>query len=410
MRLKAGWLLGVAGLCCVTAGAEALPPLHAEGCDIRDDAGNLVALRGANLGGGLLYEAWLVETREPAAELALWRLLGERFGPERLAELQRVWRQSWTGEDDIAACAAMGMTCVRLPFGYWLLEDLDRPGQWREEGFAELERIVSACERHGLYVILDLHGAAGGQSAEHHCGVVGSNALWTSEANQQRTVDLWREIARRYAGRAGVAGYDLLNEPMGVPDVPTLVAFYGRLISAIREVDPDHLIILEDGYKGFEGFPRPADAGWSNVAFSPHIYSFGRTTALEFEDLIGLMRAGREMQREAGVPIVVGEFGAVSMANGGTDLYRRLIREMSAAGWGWQMWCWKHPCRGPSEDLWGIANTPRAESWAPPDFAGAGYEDLLTSFGGFALEHWGTSPLVRPVIEEGLAAEVTGAR
>jgi hypothetical protein len=149
--------------------------------------------------------------------------------------------------------------------------------------------------------------------------------------------------------------------------------------------------------------------GWTNVVLSPHIYSFGRTSPAELEELFTLMRAGREMQRQAGVPVVVGEFGAVSMANGGTELYARLIREMNAAGWGWQTWCWKHPCRGSSEDLWGIMNTPVAGQWSPPDFAGGSYEDLLASFRELGLEHWGYSPLVRPVVEAGLTEEVTTA-
>jgi glucan 1,3-beta-glucosidase len=400
----------VAGLSLfLTASAwSAMPALHADGPNIVGNQGHVVALRGTNLSGGFLYEPWLLQVSKPEAELPMWSLLEQRFGPDRRAELQRVWRESWVGDDDIAACRSLGMTCVRLPFGWWLVEAEDKPGQWIESGFAQLDRVVRACERSGLYVLLDLHGAPGGQSREFITGVVGKNELWASEANQARTVALWREIARRFAGRSAVVGYDLLNEPMGAPDAGAIFSLYRRIYAGIREVDPNHLIFLEDGFKGFEKFPAPAAEGMRNIVYSPHFYPFGYTKPEQQDALLSALHKAREWQASTlRIPVVVGEFSAVSMQNGGTDIYRRYMRELNAMGWGWLTWCWKHPCEGPSEDLWGIVNTPKSGMWRPPDMMTDSFESLQQSFAGLRLENWDYSPLVRPVVEEGLKGEFT---
>ena len=81
-------------------------------------------------------------------------------------------------------------------------------------------------------------------------------------------------MARRYRDRPEVAGYDLLNEPMGAADVKTLYAVQTRLYRAVREVDLRHVIIIEDGYTGLDHMPVPAAAGWKNVMASCHHYAF----------------------------------------------------------------------------------------------------------------------------------------
>lgn len=57
-------------------------------------------------------------------------------------------------------------------------------------------------------------------------------------------INLWRVIAGRYRGNPWVAGYNPLNEPADEEWV-RLLSFYDRLVPAIREVDPDHILFLE---------------------------------------------------------------------------------------------------------------------------------------------------------------------
>jgi hypothetical protein len=390
-----------------TATARPLPRLSARGTDVVDPSGRVVYLRGTNLGYGFLYEQWATGMAADA-ELSLWRILGERFGPGKLKELQRVWRESWIGEDDVAAAASLGMACLRLPFGWWLLEDEARPGQWLEDGFAQLDRVVGACEKHGVYVLLDLHGAPGGQSAEHHTGVVGKNELWSSAQDQERTIAIWRELARRYRGRTVIAGYDLLNEPMGAPSVAALLDLYDRIYRAIREVDPATLIFLEDGYKGWENMPPPADRRWQGVVYSPHFYprywNGWFTSEKDYEGLVGQLWRWRDDQlKRLKVPVVVGEFSVWSSeCCDGPKWLRRYIAELSKMDWGWLTFCWKMPREKPDEDLWGVVDRPRGGHWTRPDIVRDDYGTLLKGFRRFSLRHWDYSPLVKPIMVEGL--------
>ena len=58
------------------------------------------------------------------------------------------------------------------------------------------------------------------------------------------------------------------------PDLPTLYLVQNRLYLAIRQVDPKHAIIFEDGYTGLDHMPTPEVVGWSNVMMSCHHYVF----------------------------------------------------------------------------------------------------------------------------------------
>jgi endoglucanase len=51
-------------------------------------------------------------------------------------------------------------------------------------------------------------------------------------------------MASRYRSNPWVAGYDPLNEPTD-KEWTRLLFFYDRIVPAIREVDPDHIIFLK---------------------------------------------------------------------------------------------------------------------------------------------------------------------
>ena len=55
---------------------------------------------------------------------------------------------------------------------------------------------------------------------------------------------LWQALAERYRGNAWVAGYDLLNEPAD-PTGEVYGRFHDRLVAAVREVDPEHIIFVD---------------------------------------------------------------------------------------------------------------------------------------------------------------------
>jgi endoglucanase len=196
------------------------------------------------------------------------------------------------------------------------------------DGFAVLDRVLERAEAHGVYVVLDLHAAPGGQSKMFPADPE-PHRLWDSVEAQQRTVALWRTIASRYRDRTIVAGYDLLNEP-DPPDGAALVDLYTRIIQAIREVDPVHLVMLEGARLGsdFSAFTTVLDA---NEALSFHIYTwFGNDAAKH-------VASDTAVAARLDVPLWCGEFGENDVASIRDQV--GLFAKQGVAGWAF--WTWK---------------------------------------------------------------------
>ena len=49
-----------------------------------------------------------------------------------------------------------------------LYADDMNPGVLKESGFKHLDRVINLCAKHGIYTILDLHTAPGGQNTDWH--------------------------------------------------------------------------------------------------------------------------------------------------------------------------------------------------------------------------------------------------
>jgi endoglucanase len=340
-----------------------LPWLHAQGTRIVDASGRPVILRGVNLGGWLVEEMWMMpfETRPPEGSgfkpikdhVTLWSTLAKRLGPTEAAGLRTALRNAWLEEPDFNRFQAAGLTCVRLPFLYDLL---DEPG-----GYAWLDRAIDWASRRGLYVVLDLHGAPGRQSKDHHTGEENIDRLFRDPAQVLATEAVWRQVARRYRDRPEVAGYDLLNEPMGASNNAALYPVMDRLYRAVRAVDARHLVFIEDGYKGVAGMPCPARMGWTNVVFSLHSYRFDAKTAQDHLDsLARLVAQVKQRQQECQVPFYLGEFNLEPQGTPAT--LGQYIATVEAQGWSWSLWTWKTVMRrgSGSNSMWGWFRSPQA--------------------------------------------------
>ena len=167
------------------------------------------------------------------------------------------------------------MNCIRIAINYRHFEDDDNPRILKTSGFKHLDRVVEACAAHGIYTILDLHTAPGGQNGGWHCdsGVHIAN-FWTHRDFQERAIWLWTEIAKHYADNPWIAGYNPLNEPADSKHT-RLVEFYDHVYKAIRNIDKRHILFFDGNTYAtdFTHFPEDAKSRWENCAFSIHDYS-----------------------------------------------------------------------------------------------------------------------------------------
>ena len=323
--------------------------IHADGIELRDGQGNPIKLRGVNLGGWLQWEGWIWGGGFTAESVILSRLQG-LVGPQEAARFEAEIYRGFVAEQDIARIAELGFNVVRVPINHRLLEDDDAPFVYKESGWEVLDRLLAWCESNGVYVVITLHSAPGGQSRLFTADPQQRNLLWQSNENQERTVALWQAIAERYRHRTIVAGYDLLNEPDPTSG-EELIAFYQRIIDVVRAVDPEHLILLEGSNfaQDFSMFSAPLTY---NQAYSFHMYSwFG-------DDRAEKLAAYSALARQHNVPLWNGEFGenTIEIIESTVALYEDPVYAIQ----GWAFWTWKKvPNRFPA-----LISIPVIDAWS----------------------------------------------
>ena len=271
-------ILGLTALVALTgrgtAAQDTLPMLHAEGTRWVDAGGAPFIPKGCNLGNWLLMEMWMngnIDTSGVDAPCDLDALWTTRFGVVGKDALLDTFRDNYITERDLQVIQSFDMNVIRLPFWHRILEDDANPFVLKPDAFKYLDRVIDWAEAHGIYVILDLHGAPGGQNVFDNSGCANQNELWDNQQFKDRTVWLWEQIATYYRDRGAVAAYDVLNEPWGSSE-----AALGDLVydihDAIRAVDPDHIVVLPGHLSGFEFYGVPASLGLSNVVHTMHWY------------------------------------------------------------------------------------------------------------------------------------------
>ncbi len=289
---------------------------------IVNENGEQIVLKGVNLGNWLLWETWMGFVPEYTEDWAYYNTLEvllDRFGEEKTNEIVKTFEDSFITEDDIAQIEKLGFNCVRVPFWYrnFMTEDLKWLAENHDDnkGFQKLDWLISICEKYGIYVMLDLHGAPGGQSKNHCTGKAGRNELYENEDMLNATVELWTTIANRYKDNETVCAYDLLNEPQnnGGYDgdynwpsesedaVSRTNKVYDILYKAIRAIDKNHIISFE-GVWSTTVLPNPNEMGYENMLYQLHLYDSEK----------GMIRYRvkelKTARKDWGVAVVVGEY------------------------------------------------------------------------------------------------------
>jgi endoglucanase len=335
-------LLLLTGLCTNTAFAQ-MSMLHAQGRSIVNAAGQVVPLVGVNLGGWFVMEKWMVplDSGSLPDTYSVMQTLDSRFGVATEQSLIKTYQQSWITTTDLDNIKNAGFNVVRAPIWwgqFYLLND-QTPSGWRADAFDMLDWLVSAAAARGIYVIIDMHGVVGGQSTSDDTGRSGQNQYWTNGNFQGDTAYMWWQIANHFKGNPTVAGYDLINEPVGTPSSDTVLNIYNELYQSIRSVDPSHMIIMEGtwGSWNWSMLPNPNVFGWTNVAYQMHEYQWNASQAQVQQ---GATNQVNDFNNHASynVPGYVGEFNDFGYGSG---TWQFSTNAWNAAGLSWTMWSYK---------------------------------------------------------------------
>ena len=274
--------------------------VHASGTEIVDGKGKPLMLRGINLGNWFEPEGYMFHfDGGPQSPREIENLTRELIGPDEAEGFWIKWREAYITEGDIHRIKQMGFNSVRVPI-HWKFFVSDS-----SEGFVLLDRLVQWARKDGIYIIIDLHCAQGGQTGTNIDDSYGYPSLYVSRLAQSYDSTLWMRIAAHYRNEPIILGYDLLNEP--IPPFPELQRYnsileplYKMMAEIIRGVDRNHILILGGAQwdSNFKVFGPPFD---KNVVYTFHKY----WTATD----ASVIREYLDFRDKYHVPIWLGESG-----------------------------------------------------------------------------------------------------
>lgn len=160
-------------------------------------------------------------------------------------------------EDDFRLISRLGFNFVRLPMDYriWI-----RDGDWEqldEAVLAEIDQAVAWGGTYGIHVMINFHRAPGYTVARP----AEPRNLWTDPEAQRVCALHWAAFARRYRGIPNQRlSFNLFNEPPAISQA-TYRAVAGIMVDAIRNEDPNRLIVADGFHWGVQPAPALRELG-----------------------------------------------------------------------------------------------------------------------------------------------------
>jgi endoglucanase len=271
---------------------------------------------------------------------------GDGHFTDRDFDLIRSWRATAV-RVPLSQAAWLGRRCPAADYAGWV------------------DAAVAKINARGMYAILDLHWSDAQGTAPCDAGcLTGQQPMPDADS-----IVFWREVAKRYANRAGVV-FGLYNEPHDVswgcwrdggckvdPSVitggalasltPYTAVGMQELYDAIREQGARNLVLAGglDWAYDLSGVVNGFALKGSNIAYDTHVYTLFHAQRSDWDGHFGLV-ADR-------YPVVSTEFGAADCSTESTE---RLLHYFEAPmgkpehRMSWTIWSWNNPgnCSQPS--------------------------------------------------------------
>lgn len=325
--------------------------VRVDGQNLIQPDGSKLFIKGTNLGNWLNPEGYMFGFGKTNSARFINEMLCQLAGEDFALEFWSQFKDNYITRKDIEFIASTGANTVRLPFHYKLFTDEDYMGLTSsQDGFQRVDSVVSWCRDNGLYLILDMHDAPGGQTGDNIDDSYGYPWLFESEKSQQLFCDIWKKIADYYKNEPVILGYELINEPIApyfenVEDLNSkLEPLHKRAVAAIREVDNNHIILI--GGAQWNGNFKPfSDSTYDDkLMYTCHRYG-GEPTP----EAIGEIIAFRD---SVNLPMYMGEIGH------NTDEWQKKFCEtMEQNNIGYTFWPYK------KIDQSCMAGIKRPENW-----------------------------------------------
>ncbi len=165
---------------------------------------------------------------------------------------------SWVGypsASDLDYLKSHGVDLVRLPIAWELMQNTLN-GPLNATYLSGLENFLTEAAARGMQVIVDLQNYGGYDpnwqqwAATNNYGNFSSaidlgQPIGSSAVPISSFVNFWTQLATALSGHAGLAGYDLMNEPQNLPNSTVWPTAAQEAVNAIRAVDMNSTIYVE---------------------------------------------------------------------------------------------------------------------------------------------------------------------
>jgi hypothetical protein len=181
--------------------------------------------------------------------------------------------------EDFAYLRSRGHLLARVPFRWERVQPkLGKPLSSVE--VSRLESSVAAAGRAGMKAVLDVHNFANYRTTASQENRIGSTRVPISAF-----LDLWHRLALRFKENPALHGFDLMNEPYGMPGGPAQWENTSQqALHTIRNAGVTRKVVYVSGYHegsagrdGIFAFVLNHPGGWitdcaSNFAYTTHAY------------------------------------------------------------------------------------------------------------------------------------------
>jgi len=285
-----------------------------------------------------------------------WTLVRTHGGPQdpRAINLLRSHWESFVTEGDLDRLRSFGVSHVRIPIGYWLVDYHPADG-FVDGGKYYLARVLGWLRSRGMKALLDLHALPCAQAADQSFTGKKSRMPWFFSDMEcyERGKRAMRKLAELIISyekdepTAGVVmGMDLVNEPDWSywESSPGIKELYHTMIPELRKLLPADKYAF---HVFFWDLPRASGAEWlasmqrldpesfGNVVYDLHLYhSFGddngpgRQWNPKVDSCKTCCRDPKILAPvvAANVSIVVGEYSLNTGFPSGPDFWREYLR------------------------------------------------------------------------------------
>jgi hypothetical protein len=300
-------------------------------------------------------------------------------------------------EDGFRTLADWGATLLRFQMVRdWHAVDGNRDlaeyDRWLEGRLDHFDKIIlPLAQKYDIMVVLDLHVPPGGRDPGLETN------MFYDDKFADHFVELWRKIAKRFKGRKGIYGYDLINEPCQRRPTSGGCDWWSlqrRAAEAIRAEDPDTPILVESNqWDSPEAFRYMSPLALTNVIYEVHMYApddFTHQRVLgtrpwtvawpnaekgwDREYLRKVLQPVRDFQLKHGARIYVGEFSTICWAPGAGNYLRDCIALFEEYGWDWTYHAFREA------DVWNVEKVRNADGKYVPSADNPRKRALLEGF------------------------------